>query len=80
MTGNPAMDALLEDLVAPKDQVCIASGRVIRDSNYFFCKACKHPMIIAESKGLVSCPLCHTALPPPGDKARQPLPTPGAKR
>lgn len=79
LTGNPAMDALLEDLVASKDQVCIASGRIIRDSNYFFCRTCKHPMIIAESKGLVACPLCHTALPPPGDKARSPAPPPMAR-
>jgi len=62
LTGNPAMDALLEDLVAPREQVCVASGRIIRDNNYVRCKVCKHPMITAETRSSNSCPLCHAPL------------------
>ncbi len=38
MTGNPALDALLEDLVVSRDQVCVATGKIIRDTGYFNCK------------------------------------------
>ncbi len=56
------MDALLEDLVAPREQVCVASGRIIRDNNLIRCKTCKHPMITAEARGCTSCPLCHAPI------------------
>uniref|UniRef100_A0A7S0R8E2 Anaphase-promoting complex subunit 4 WD40 domain-containing protein n=1 Tax=Chlamydomonas leiostraca TaxID=1034604 RepID=A0A7S0R8E2_9CHLO len=70
-TGNPAMDALLEDLVGQRDQVCVASGKIIKDGGYLRCKTCKHPMMTAEIRSASACPLCHAPLPPPGDKARQ---------
>mmetsp|Transcript_8336 Transcript_8336/g.17822 ORF Transcript_8336/g.17822 Transcript_8336/m.17822 type:complete len:1276 (-) Transcript_8336:992-4819(-) len=67
---NPAMDALLEDLVGSREQVCVASGKIIRDANHIRCKTCKHPMITSEVRNRTTCPLCHAPLPPPGDKAR----------
>jgi Zn finger protein HypA/HybF involved in hydrogenase expression len=54
-------------------QVCIASGKIIRDNATLRCKACKHPMIASEARGLVSCPLCHTPLAS-SDKARAAAP------
>ncbi|KAL6750533.1 intraflagellar transport protein [Haematococcus lacustris] len=70
ITGNQTMDAMLDDLMGQREQVCVASGKIVRDAPVLRCKACKHPMILTESRGLVSCPLCHAALPPPGDKSR----------
>ena len=51
-------------------QVCIASGRIIKDSSCVRCKTCKHTMISSEIRSRTTCPLCHAMLPPPGDKAR----------
>lgn len=65
------MDALLEDLVGQRDQVCVASGKIIKDVGYYRCKVCKHPMMVSEIRNASACALCHAPLPPPGDKARQ---------
>lgn len=61
---SPQVDALLEDLMGDKEQVCVSSGRIIRDSNWVRCKICKHPMITAEVRNRRNCPLCHSTLPP----------------
>lgn len=44
-------------------QVCVASGKIVGDSQWLRCKACKHPMIEAELNGSSTCPLCHALLP-----------------
>eukprot|EP00879_Flechtneria_rotunda_P028297 GHRR01030396.1.p1 GENE.GHRR01030396.1~~GHRR01030396.1.p1 ORF type:complete len:109 (+),score=25.07 GHRR01030396.1:630-956(+) len=57
-------DALLNDLVANKDQVCVASGKALRDAPSVRCKTCKHSMIAAElAPQQHACPLCHGPLP-----------------
>jgi WD repeat-containing protein 35 len=66
LTGNPAMDAMLEDIYVPKDKICIASGKIIRSGDvHFKCKVCRHPMITTHTRGLQACPLCHSGLPLP---------------
>eukprot|EP00798_Chlamydomonas_sp_ICE-L_P009063 gene9063-16189_t len=60
-----------------KRLVCVASGKIIRDSGYMRCKTCKHPMVVAEVRSRTACPLCHATLPPPAvapDVARQGAP------
>ncbi|PNH02582.1 WD repeat domain-containing protein, partial [Tetrabaena socialis] len=56
------LDALLEDLGGGRDQVCVASGRIVRDGNVVRCKVCKHLSIIHELRGSAVCPLCHGVL------------------
>lgn len=51
-------------------QVCVASGRIIKDNSSVRCKTCKHSMISSEIRNRTTCPLCHAMLPPPGDKSR----------
>ncbi|KAG2494620.1 hypothetical protein HYH03_007139 [Edaphochlamys debaryana] len=63
-TGS-SLDALLEDLSAGRDQICVASGRIVRDGNVLRCKCCKHLSITHELHGGTNCPLCHTPLPMP---------------
>ncbi|GAX81565.1 hypothetical protein CEUSTIGMA_g8993.t1 [Chlamydomonas eustigma] len=70
---NPVVDALLEDLGGNKEQVCVASGRIIKDGNTVRCKTCKHSMIVTEVRGRETCPLCHALLPVPGEKSRTAL-------
>ncbi len=56
---------------ACRSQVCVASGRIItKESPHVRCKTCKHSMISAEVRARMSCPLCHSMLPPPTDKSR----------
>lgn len=43
-------------------QVCLASGRTIRDEPKLRCKTCKHAMMAAELGDRKSCPLCHSPL------------------
>ncbi|CAD7700281.1 unnamed protein product [Ostreobium quekettii] len=52
----------LEGLHRSKEQVCVASGKLLRDHNTLRCKVCRHPMIAAEVKGRTCCPLCHAPL------------------
>ena len=73
-TGNPMMDAMLDDLGGTKETLCVASGRSIKERDVTVrCKTCKHVMISGEIMQRMTCPLCHAMLPPPGDKAR-PMP------
>lgn len=53
---------ILTDLGRSKEEICIASGRIIRDTKATKCKQCKHAMITAEVRDRVSCPLCHAQL------------------
>ncbi|GMH42155.1 hypothetical protein BSKO_10074 [Bryopsis sp. KO-2023] len=75
--------SVLEDLKHSKEDVCVASGRIIRDSQSIRCKSCKHLMIAAEVLGRDACPLCHAVLPSGGgggadwDGFRMRNPTPG---
>jgi WD repeat-containing protein 35 len=46
-----------------REEVCVASGKTIRDPNHVRCKTCKHVSILGELKGRRSCPLCHSELP-----------------
>uniref|UniRef100_A0A7S3VHU1 Anaphase-promoting complex subunit 4 WD40 domain-containing protein n=1 Tax=Dunaliella tertiolecta TaxID=3047 RepID=A0A7S3VHU1_DUNTE len=63
----PGLDGLLDDLVRPKDQVCVASGEIITsDQPQIRCKVCKHSMLALEVRGCIACPLCHAALPMTG--------------
>eukprot|EP00775_Hariotina_reticulata_P008215 gene8215-8407_t len=55
-------DALLDDFMTEKDQVCVASGKALRDAPWLRCKTCKHAMITAELGARRSCPLCHSPL------------------
>lgn len=45
-------------------QVCVASGRAIKDPSRdaVRCKTCKHAIIISEARALTACPLCHSDL------------------
>jgi hypothetical protein len=44
-------------------QVCVASGKAIRDAGWQRCRRCRHAMITAElAPGQLACPLCHAAL------------------
>ncbi|KAK9804414.1 hypothetical protein WJX72_011599 [[Myrmecia] bisecta] len=55
---------------APKDEVCVASGKIVREvQGAVRCKACKHYSIQAELKGLTICALCHTPLVMPAQPA-----------
>ncbi|GFR48747.1 hypothetical protein Agub_g10705, partial [Astrephomene gubernaculifera] len=63
--GGSALDALLEDLGGGKEQVCVASGRIVRDGNVVRCKTCKHLSITHELHGSSVCPLCHGTLERP---------------
>lgn len=41
-TGNPMMDAMLEDLGGTKENICVASGRTIKERDVTVrCKTCK---------------------------------------
>lgn len=53
---------ILADLARSKEEICIASGRIIRDAKAIKCKQCKHAMISAEVRDRLSCPLCHSRL------------------
>jgi hypothetical protein len=46
----------------PPLQVCIASGRIIRDVPTLRCKVCRHSMAAAEVRARAACPLCHSDL------------------
>uniref|UniRef100_A0A061SDB5 Wd repeat-containing protein 35 isoform x2 n=1 Tax=Tetraselmis sp. GSL018 TaxID=582737 RepID=A0A061SDB5_9CHLO len=46
-----------------REEVCVASGKTIRDNNWVRCKTCKHPSMITELGSRRSCPLCHAQLP-----------------
>ncbi|KAF6259424.1 intraflagellar transport protein [Scenedesmus sp. NREL 46B-D3] len=70
--GKGQLDALLDDLVADKDQVCVASGKAVRDAPRQRCKTCRRAMITAELSGRRSCPLCHSQLPQEAGKGRGP--------
>mmetsp|Transcript_38234 Transcript_38234/g.108060 ORF Transcript_38234/g.108060 Transcript_38234/m.108060 type:complete len:1242 (+) Transcript_38234:70-3795(+) len=56
-------DPLAGGLTAEREEVCVASGKTIREPNWVRCKTCKHPTILAELQGRISCPLCHAELP-----------------
>jgi hypothetical protein len=43
-------------------QVCVASGKALRDAPWLRCKTCKHAMITAELSNRRACPLCHSPL------------------
>jgi hypothetical protein len=43
-------------------QVCVATGRTIKDEPKLRCRTCKHAMIAAELGDRTSCPLCHSSL------------------
>jgi hypothetical protein len=45
-------------------QVCVASGRTLRDEPKVRCRTCKHSMIAAELGDRRACPLCHSPLLP----------------
>ena len=47
---------------AQNREICIASGRTIKDSKWIRCDTCKHSMLLMEIKGLKHCPLCHASL------------------
>jgi Zn finger protein HypA/HybF involved in hydrogenase expression len=51
-------------------QVCVASGKAVRDAPWQRCKTCKRAMITAELAGRRSCPLCHSQLPQEAGKGR----------
>lgn len=61
---------MLDDLGKSKDLVCVASGKIVGDLPHVRCKVCRHPILSSEARGLVACPLCHAALPLPGDRRR----------
>ena len=71
---RPSVPSMQQD-AAKNREICVASGRVIRDSKWKRCQTCKHPMLISEIKYRVHCPLCHAPLNPP-----QPKETPNHKR
>ena len=50
-------------------QVCVASGRIIRDVPDIKCRVCRHSMIAAEVRARVACPLCHSELHTSGPAA-----------
>ncbi|KAF8068393.1 Wdr35 [Scenedesmus sp. PABB004] len=56
-------EGLLDDLASDKDQVCVASGKAVRDAPAVRCRTCKHAAIVTELAGQRACPLCHSALP-----------------
>lgn len=60
---------------ADRDQVCVASGRTLRDEPKVRCRTCKHSMIAAELGDRRACPLCHSPLLP---KHQQDLSTAGS--
>eukprot|EP00878_Enallax_costatus_P005934 GHUV01006225.1.p3 GENE.GHUV01006225.1~~GHUV01006225.1.p3 ORF type:complete len:113 (+),score=37.70 GHUV01006225.1:468-806(+) len=70
--GAGQHDALLDDLMSAKDQVCVATGKVLRDAPSVRCKTCKHSMIAAEMGGKRACPLCHGSVQPDGKASRGP--------
>ncbi len=43
-------------------QVCVATGRIVRDVPTVRCKVCRHSMIAAEVRARAACPLCHSDL------------------
>jgi hypothetical protein len=43
-------------------QVCVATGRIIRDLPAVRCKVCRHSMVAAEVRARAACPLCHSDL------------------
>lgn len=43
-------------------QVCVASGKTLRDEPRLRCKTCKHAMMTMELGDRTSCPLCHSKL------------------
>lgn len=47
----------------PPPQVCVASGRSLRDAQHVRCKTCRHGILSSELPGRAACPLCHAALP-----------------
>jgi hypothetical protein len=53
-------------------QVCVASGKAVRDAPWQRCKTCKRAMITAELGARRSCPLCHCQLPQEAGKSRGP--------
>ncbi len=59
-------------LSGPRVQVCVASGRIVRDGNVVRCRTCKHLSITHELRGNTVCPLCHSALPTPAGGAGGP--------
>jgi hypothetical protein len=76
--SNPLHAALRADplpvllILAISLQVCVASGKAVRDAPWQRCKTCKRAMITAELAGRRSCPLCHSQLPQEAGKGRGP--------
>jgi len=52
----------MKDDAAKNKEICVASGRVIRDSKWKRCGTCKHPLLLAELHQRAHCPLCHASL------------------
>ena len=61
-----------------REEVCVASGRTVRDPNHVRCKTCKHVSILSELGARRSCPLCHAELPSSGGGGGQGLGGTGA--
>ena len=70
---RPSVTSIKED-AAKNREICVASGKVIRDSKWKRCKRCKHPMLLVELKHRIHCPLCHASLvsPPASNQNQNP--------
>ena len=66
--------ASMQQDAAKNKEICVASGRVIRDSKWRRCATCKHPMLLAELKYRMHCPLCHSSLKEVTKEARAAAP------
>lgn len=76
VTCAPSVDCLLGVAAAAAAdrlrQVCVASGKAVRDAPWQRCKTCKRAMITAELGARRCCPLCHSQLPQEAGKGRGP--------
>ena len=52
----------MKDDAAKNRELCVASGKIIKDPKWKRCRTCKHPMLLAELRGRRHCPLCHSPL------------------
>ena len=65
----PARRPSLLLLLLHLPQVCVATGRIIRDLPAVRCKVCRHSMVAAEVRARAACPLCHSDLYSSGGSA-----------
>ena len=58
---RPSVVSMKQD-AAENREVCVASGKVIKESKWKRCTTCKHAMLLSELGTRKYCPLCHASL------------------